>query len=81
MKKDNKVRMAYVGYQKNEQDEVNLFVSINRDTYLSLRYLLSFAAEHHEYFSQIKDAVHLHDTLTDAWNKAQEEADIEDNDI
>lgn len=80
MKKDNKVRMAYVGYQKNEENEVDLFVSINRDIYLSLRYLLSFAAEKHEYFSQISDAVHLHDTLTDAWNKAKEMADIYDDD-
>lgn len=73
--------MAYVGYQSRLDEDIELFVSINRDTYHSLRYLLSFAAEKHEYFAQIEDAVHLRDTLTDAWNTAMEESELEDIDV
>lgn len=80
MKKDNSIRMAYVGYQRNANEDVELFVSINRDTYYSLRELLSFAAKETEYFSQISDAVHLYDTLTDAWNTAREESELSDID-
>lgn len=80
MKKVNPIRMAYVGYQRNSNEDIELFVSINRDTYHSLRYLLSFAAEKHEYFAQIEDAVHLRDTLNDAWNTAQEESELDDID-
>lgn len=81
MKKDNKVRMAYAGYQWKAPDDLECIVSINRDTYHSLRYLLSFAAEKHEYFAQIEDAIHLHDSLTEAWNTAEEESEISDFDV
>lgn len=79
MRKEQERELKYVGVQSAENvEDVEVIVSINQDTYHELRYLLAFAAEQHETYCHIEDAVHLRDTLISSMKTALEECELID---
>lgn len=80
MANDTMMKFHYTGVQFAEDVEnMQLIVNIDYNTYYELKYLLSFAAEKHEYYSHIEDAVHLRDSLTKCWQTAVEQNENNDD--
>lgn len=73
MANDKRVKVNYTGVSCKTNGEFDMIVRIDSDTYHALRYHLQNSAEHHEYFSQIEDAVNLWQSLRDSWEQAREE--------
>lgn len=80
MANNKTMKFHYTGIQFAEDvQDMQVIVNIDYDTYYELKYLLSFAAEQHEYYSHIKDAVHLRDSLIECWQTAVDENEQENN--
>lgn len=81
MANDTMMKFQYTGVQMaDEERDMKVIVSIDQVTYHELKYLLSFAAEKHEYYSHIEDAVHMRDSLIECWQTAREQNENNEDD-
>lgn len=81
MANDIKMTLNYLGHSMaDNREELEVFVRIDRETMFEIKYLLGFAAEKHDNYCHVSDAVHLRDSLEECWRQANEdfENEIED---